>query len=81
LAKLQRGASYPAVTDGDIKIQQIPIPKVEEQKEIANVLFNIDKKLSQAESKKQTFQALFRTMLNQLMTGKIRVRDLDVEVN
>jgi type I restriction enzyme S subunit len=80
LAKLQRGASYPAVTDGDIKRQQIPLPKVEEQKEIVNVLSNIDKKLSQAESKKQTLQALFRTMLNQLMTGKVRVKDLDFEV-
>lgn len=81
LAKLQRGASYPAVTDGDIKRQQIPLPKVEEQKEIANVLFNIDKKLAQVESRKQTLQALFKTVLNQLMTGKIRVKDFDFEVN
>ncbi len=80
LAKLQRGASYPAITDGDIKRQQIPLPKVEEQKEIANVLFNIDKKLAQVESRKQTFQALFKNMLSQLMTGKIRVKDLDFEV-
>jgi len=80
LAKLQRGASYPAVTDGDIKRQQIPLPKVEEQKEIANVFFNIDKKLAQVESRKQTLQALFKTVLNQLMTGKVRVRDLDIEV-
>jgi len=81
LAKLQRGASYPAVTDGDIKRQQIPLPKVEEQKEISNVLFNIDKKLAQVESRKQTLQALFKTVLNQLMTGKIRVKDFDFEVN
>ena len=81
LAKLQRGASYPAVTDGDIKRQQIPLPKVEEQKEIANILLNVDKKLPQAESIKQTLQALFRTMLNQLMTGKVRVKDFDFEVN
>ena len=80
LAKLQRGASYPAVTDGDIKRQQIPLPKFEEQKEIVNVLFNIDKKLAQVESRKQTLQVLFKTMLNQLMTGKIRVKDLDFEV-
>ena len=81
LAKLQRGASYPAVTDGDIKRQQIPLPKVKEQKEIANVLFSIDKKLAQVESRKQTLQALFKIVLNQLMTGKVRVRDLDIEVN
>ena len=81
LAKLQRGASYPAITDNDVKIQQIPLPSFREQNEIADILSSIDKKISQAESKKQTLQALFRTMLNQLMTGKVRVKDLDFEVN
>jgi type I restriction enzyme S subunit len=80
LARLQRGASYPAVTDNDIKRQKIPLPSYEEQKEIANVLSNIDKKIQQAEARKQSLQALFKTMLNQLMTGRIRVKDLDVEV-
>ena len=81
LAKLQRGASYPAITDNDVKRQQIPLPSFREQNEITDILSSIDKKISQAESKKQTLQALFKTMLNQLMTGKIRVRDFDFEVN
>jgi len=80
LAKLQRGASYPAITDNDVKRQQIPLPSFREQNEITDILSSIDKKISQVESKKQTLQALFRTMLNQLMTGKVRVRDLDIEV-
>jgi type I restriction enzyme S subunit len=81
LAKLQRGASYPAITDNDVKRQQIPLPSFREQNEITDILSSIDKKISQAESKKQTLQALFKTMLNQLMTGKIRVKDFDFEVN
>lgn len=64
-----------------LKEKKFPIPPLQEQKEIANILLNVDKKLSQVESKKQTLQALFRTMLNQLMTGKIRVKDFDFEVN
>jgi len=63
-----------------LKEKKFPIPPLQEQKEIANILLNVDKKLSQAESKKQTLQALFRTMLNQLMTGKVRVKNLDFEV-
>ena len=59
----------------------MPIPSLDEQKEIANILSNIDKKIQQAESRKQTLQALFKTVLNQLMTGKVRVKDLDIEVN
>jgi len=81
LAKLQKGASYPAITDNDVKRQQIPLPSFREQNEITDILSSIDKKISQAESKKQTLQALFRTMLNQLMTGKVRVKDFDFEVN
>jgi len=81
LAKLQRGASYPAITDNDVKRQQIPLPSFREQNEITDILSSIDKKISQAETKKQTLQALFKTMLNQLMTGKVRVKDFDFEVN
>jgi len=77
LAKLQRGASYPAITDNDVKRQQIPLPSFREQNEITNILSSIDKKIFQAESKKQTLRALFKTMLNQLMIGKIRVKDID----
>ena len=61
-------------------VRQIKITKpkdINEQKEIANILSNIDKKLHQVEARKQTLQALFKTMLNQLMTGKIRVKDID----
>ncbi len=60
---------------------KIPFPRYVEQGEISGIFISLDAKLSQAESKKQTIQALFRTMLNQLMTGKVRVKDLDIEVN
>lgn len=65
-------------------VRQIKIAKPKstvEQKEIADTILSIDKKIWQAESKKQTFQDLFKTMLNQLMTGRIRVKDFDFEVN
>ncbi len=81
LAKLERGASYPAITDNNIRDQKIPLPKIEEQQEIANILFNVDKKITQSESQKQTLRDLFKTMLNQLMTGRVRVKNLDIEVN
>jgi len=64
-------------------VRQIKIAKPKstvEQKEIADAILSIDKKIWQAESKKQTLQDLFKTMLNQLMTGKIRVKDFDFEV-
>lgn len=38
MESLQRGASYPAVTDSDVKGFIIPVPKIEEQKEVINQL-------------------------------------------
>ncbi|MDO9465360.1 MAG: restriction endonuclease subunit S [bacterium] len=77
--------TIPSLQRQDLENYRFPFPNISEQLDIIKAIDKIDKKLSQAESKKQTFQALFRTMLNQLMTGKIRVkirvRDLDVEVN
>ena len=35
---LQKGASYPAVTDGDVRAQQIPLPPLTEQRRIVSIL-------------------------------------------
>ena len=39
LGKLERGANYPAVTDGNVKDQFIPFPTTEEQKDVADILW------------------------------------------
>jgi len=75
------GTNHPRTSWNSLKRYKLTLPSIKEQKEIANILLNVDKKLSQAESKKQSLQALFKTMLNQLMTGKVRVKDFDFEVN
>ena len=38
MEKLQKGASYPAVTDGDVRSQKIPVPALAEQQRIVGVL-------------------------------------------
>lgn len=81
LKKIQTGASYPAITDKQLKAQAIQFPKLDEQCNIASILFAIDKKLSLQEFKKSALQDLFKTILNKLMTGKIRVNDLDIDTS
>jgi len=49
-----------------------------EQHQIADILSAIDIKIEAEENKKQALDALFKTLLSLLMTGKIRVRDLDI---
>jgi Restriction endonuclease S subunits len=52
----------------------IPLPPLEEQQKIANILTTIDQKIQAEEKKKQALQNLFKTLLQQLITGKIRVK-------
>ena len=56
---------------------KIPLPSIREQQEISNILSNVDKKIRQAETKKQILQSLFKSMLQLLMTGQVRVKDID----
>ena len=59
-----------------LKEQSIPLPQLSEQKKIAHILSTIRQKVDNAQSKKSKLQALFRTLLHELMTEKIRVNQL-----
>lgn len=76
----QRGSNYPAVTDKDVLNELIPLPPLEAQKQIAGILSNLDSKIEAEENKKRAREALFKTLLKDLMTGRIRVDGLEVPV-
>jgi len=63
------------------KLAELPIalPKLQEQEQIADILDKVERKTRHGEGKKASLQALFRTLLHQLMTAEIRVNDLDLE--
>lgn len=77
LAEIQTGASYPAVTDRMVKEQIVPAPSVDEQREIVSILDAIDRKIDLHRRKRAVLDDLFKALLNELMTGEIRVGDLD----
>lgn len=52
------------------------LPSLDEQAMAIDSLAKVDEKLANVEIKKLAFQNLFRTLLHDLMTAKIRVRDL-----
>jgi type I restriction enzyme, S subunit len=56
-------------------------PTEDEQREIANILKTIDYKIDLYATKKTVLQDLFKTMLNKLMKGEIRVKDLDIDIS
>ncbi|MDO9228618.1 MAG: restriction endonuclease subunit S [Syntrophales bacterium] len=75
------GVSVPTLNRNLVHAVLISVPPIVEQNEIANILKTIDQKIDLHEAKKSTLQDLFKTMLNKLMTGEIRVKDLDIDVS
>jgi type I restriction enzyme S subunit len=63
------------------KFQQILLyasPDKEEQSEIAHIISKIDAKIEIHECRQSTMQNLFKGLLDQLMSGHIRVGDLEI---
>lgn len=78
LAAVERGANYPAVTDRAVKEQLVPIPGLDEQREVVESLREIDLKIDLHRRKKVVLEQLFRTLLHDLMTGRIRADELEL---
>ncbi len=74
MEKLQKGASYPAVTDGDVRSQQIPIPPLPEQHRIVGILDEAFDALStataNAEQNLHNARALFESHLQSVFTQR-----------
>ena len=78
----EKGASLKQGVNGSMLAKmRFPLPKKDEQVEIANTLRMLDVKLTVHETKKSALQDLFKTTLNQLMTGVVRVADLDIDTS
>jgi len=75
-----RGTTFKAIGRSVLENFKLPLPPLPEQHEIAHALSSLDKKIETEEKRKATLQQLFKTMLNKLMTGEIRVKDLDLGV-
>ncbi len=63
---------------GYVKRLQIPLPPISEQQEISQVLSAVEQKIAVEENRKQSLSVLFKTLLHNLMTGQVRVNDLDL---
>lgn len=57
------------------------LPTSQQQNEIAVFLSSIDRKLDLHKARKEMYSQLFSSLLNQLMTEKIRVSDLDIDTS
>jgi type I restriction enzyme S subunit len=68
----------PNISKGVIVKKTIPLPPLPEQYQIARILKAIDSKIAAEGNRKRTLEVLFKALLHNLMTGKVRVTDLDL---
>ena len=67
------GTSYPAINPKFLKTIPVINPKKEEQAAIANVLSSMDKEIETLNTKLEKYRNLKNAMMQQLLTGKIRL--------
>jgi type I restriction enzyme S subunit len=56
----------------------MPVPAIDEQRDIVAILDAIDRKIELHRQKRAVLEELFKALLHKLMTGEIRVDELDL---
>ncbi len=63
-----------SINSTKLKAFPVLIPSLPEQQEIADILTAADRKIAAEEGRKAALEEVFRSLLGELMTGRIRVR-------
>ncbi len=67
------GTNHPRTSWNHIKEFHFLLPFLPEQREIAEILQTIDRKIEIEQKKKALYEELFKTMLNKIMGGEIKI--------
>jgi len=76
--KMQGTTGRKRVPKEAVENSLIPFPPLPEQQQIAHILSTVDKKIGIEERRKTTLKELFKTMLHKLMSGEIRLKEVEV---
>ena len=74
LDSISGGSTFKAITKGQLENFEIALPPIQEQKRISQILSIIDKKLSIQNSKKFKLNKIKKSLMNDLLIGKKRVK-------
>lgn len=71
---LSAGSTFKAIRRQEIENLLIPLPPLPEQRKIAEILSTVDKKLELERRRKEKLERIKRGLMNDLLTGKRRVK-------
>jgi type I restriction enzyme S subunit len=80
ILKIARGAIQKNISGTSLLAFEVPLANIDEQRNLVESLSTVDAKLYAHESKKSALKDLLKTTLNKLITGEIRVTNLDIGV-
>jgi len=73
--KFASKTTHPIITQKSLENLKVPLPPLEEQKRIANILSMIDSGIEAVDRAIAKLEGMKRALLNELLTGRIRVRE------
>lgn len=77
-SKMEGSTGRQRVPKNVIENLKIPLPTLPTQQKIASFLSAVDEKIEKEETKKKSLDELFKSILHNLMTGKVRVNHIEV---
>jgi len=72
------GSTKGALTCAFLRDLPIPLPSLDEQREITTLLDTLDRKIALRRQKRAVLEELFQSLLHKLMIGEIRIDQLDL---
>ncbi|MEI7982929.1 MAG: restriction endonuclease subunit S, partial [Bacteroidota bacterium] len=75
LSKLQKGTAYPALTDKIVFNEEIPLPPLEEQKQIATLFQSIETAIEKVEKQEKNLLILKNKLLKDLFSEPLKFGD------
>jgi len=81
LKQKTRGSTMKHIVKKEFLNSELAYPPLPTQQKIVSILSTIDEKIEAEENKKKALEDLFKTLLHDLMTAKIRVNDLNLNLN
>jgi type I restriction enzyme S subunit len=73
--KTMTGVNHPRTSWRTLSQFSIPLPPLPTQQKIASILSAVDKKIEAEATKRKSLDELFKSLLHNLMTGKLRVTE------